>query len=70
MKVKLTEKIKQQKMRDWRDQHSFTQVNGAKRLGRNYYSWKDYERGHRKVPESLLVHMADYTALQKMIGGG
>lgn len=67
MKVKLTEKVKQQKMRDWRTKHGFTQRTGAIRLKRNYWSWTDYERGHRKVPDSLLQHMMDYSALQKLM---
>jgi predicted transcriptional regulator len=65
----MKEQEKQDRMRSFRAEYNLTQRQAAEKLGYNWYSWRDYERGHRKVPAHLVRHMAHYNALQRQIVG-
>jgi len=52
---------------DWRRRHGFTQKEASQRMGRNYYTWCNYESGQRQVPDHLIRHIEDFDKLQRVL---
>lgn len=49
-----------EKIRDLREDHDLKQKTVAARLGISQQTYSNYENGHREIPTSAVVALADY----------
>ena len=47
-------------LRDFRKRHNFTQSQACKELGYGFPIWGRYERGERKIPRHVYLHIVLY----------